>query len=267
MSYDLLVFEKTKAPKTKKEFIKWYKKLTEWEESIDYNQISNASNSLQNWFHEIIKTFPPMNGSLAPKDEEINGNKELELHLTDYSITKDAIYACFSWSLSDEAYNTVLKLAAKHKVGFFDASGKNKDIILPDEGSLMFVSGEWFNRTMMNDFSLIEKKIDSMTVKNRSYLYMADMNENYIQIGGYADRFVVEIRLYEANGKFTHYKANISSDDTSDDEIVIIGGQNIKVRPSQILTGEISVELFKSFFDGEKLSKIVCWKDITDMFI
>lgn len=30
MSYDLMVFEKTKAPATKKEFMAWYEKQTEW---------------------------------------------------------------------------------------------------------------------------------------------------------------------------------------------------------------------------------------------
>lgn len=32
MSYDLMVFEKTKAPKTRKEFLEWYEKQTEWGE-------------------------------------------------------------------------------------------------------------------------------------------------------------------------------------------------------------------------------------------
>lgn len=32
MSYDLMVFEKTKAPATKKEFMAWYEKQTEWGE-------------------------------------------------------------------------------------------------------------------------------------------------------------------------------------------------------------------------------------------
>ena len=29
MSYDLMVFEKVKAPKTRKEFLEWYEKQTE----------------------------------------------------------------------------------------------------------------------------------------------------------------------------------------------------------------------------------------------
>ena len=42
------------------------------------------------------------------------------------------IYAVFSWSVADEAYELMRSLAQKHKVGFFDVSGDDGDIILPD---------------------------------------------------------------------------------------------------------------------------------------
>ncbi len=35
MSYDLLVFEKTKAPRTRMEFMKWFEVETEWNENIE----------------------------------------------------------------------------------------------------------------------------------------------------------------------------------------------------------------------------------------
>ena len=50
MSYDLMVFERTKAPTTKKEFMAWYEKQTEWEEGHDYQTISVSSPALKNWF-------------------------------------------------------------------------------------------------------------------------------------------------------------------------------------------------------------------------
>ena len=40
MSYDLMVFEKTKAPTTKKEFMAWYEKQCEWSEEHDYRILS-----------------------------------------------------------------------------------------------------------------------------------------------------------------------------------------------------------------------------------
>ena len=53
MSYDLMVFEETKAPATKKEFMEWYEKQIEWEEEHDYQTINVSSPALQNWFMEM----------------------------------------------------------------------------------------------------------------------------------------------------------------------------------------------------------------------
>lgn len=132
MSYDLMVFEKTKAPETKKEFMEWYEKQTEWGEDHDYDSIGVSSPALQSWFMEMKEIFPPMNGEYAPEDSLIENNEELERHLTDYCIGRDVVYAAFSWSLAGEAYELVRKLASKHGVGFFDVSGGNAEIILPD---------------------------------------------------------------------------------------------------------------------------------------
>ena len=126
-----MVFEITKAPKTKKEFMAWYDKITEWEEEHDYETVSVTSPALQNWFMEMKETFPPMNGEFAPDDEAMENDEDLESRLTDYSISYDSVYAAFSWSLAEEAYETMRRLAQKHGVGFFDASGDG-DIILPD---------------------------------------------------------------------------------------------------------------------------------------
>lgn len=130
MSYDLMVFEPAKAPAARKEFMAWYEKQTEWEEEHDYQTIGVSSPALRNWFLEMKDTFPPMNGEYAPDLDALD--EELERHLVDYSIGFDIIYAAFSWSAADEAYALTRTLAQKHRVGFFDVSGKDGDIILPD---------------------------------------------------------------------------------------------------------------------------------------
>lgn len=135
MSYDLMVFEKTKAPKTKEEFMEWFEEQTAWGEDHDYQTISVASPALQNWFMEMKETFPPMNGEFAPDDSALEEDAELESRMTDYSIGHDVIYAGFAWSVAEEAYEKMLALAGKHGVGFFDVSG-DAEIILPD-GSRM----------------------------------------------------------------------------------------------------------------------------------
>lgn len=128
MSYDLMTFEISKAPKTEKEFLQWYDKQTEWGEEHDYNDISVSSEKLQNFYNEMIKTFPNMNGEDSPSDEEFEKNPELEDYLADYCIGCDVIYIAFSWSKDEEAYNLMKNLCQKYQVGFFDVSGEGEII-------------------------------------------------------------------------------------------------------------------------------------------
>lgn len=129
MSYDLMVFRKEAAPKTRTDFMKWYENQTEWAEEHGYDDPANTSPELRNWFMEIIQTFPAMNGPYASDDDD---NK----YVSDYSIGKDVIYVAFAWSLAEQAYKTMLELAEKHGVGFFDVSSDNGDILFPDNGKL-----------------------------------------------------------------------------------------------------------------------------------
>ena len=131
MSYDLMVFEKAKAPATKKEFMAWYEKQTEWGEDHDYETISVTSPALQNWFMEMKETFPPMNGEYAPDSELLAEDENLESHLVDYCIGRDVIYAAFAWSVAEEAYELMRRLAQKHNIGFYGVS-EDDEIILPD---------------------------------------------------------------------------------------------------------------------------------------
>jgi len=132
MSYDLMVFDATKAPKVREEFIVWFKEQTQWNESHDYEDISVTSPALKNWFMEMKQTFPPLNGAYAPTDEMMAKDEDLEAHLTDYSIGYDIIYAGFRWSVAEEAITLMVELAQKHGVGFYDVSSDDGDIIFPE---------------------------------------------------------------------------------------------------------------------------------------
>lgn len=135
MSYDLMAFEKTKVPNKKTEFMEWYEEQVQWKEDHGYDSIEVTSANLKNWFMDMIKMFPPMNGEFSPDDDAIENDEELENHLADYCIGKDVIYTAFAWSVAEEAYDSMLQLALKHDVGFFDVSG-NGDIILSDDKKL-----------------------------------------------------------------------------------------------------------------------------------
>ncbi len=126
MSYDLMVFMPEAAPRTRPEFMTWYFRQTEWQEEHSYDDPDNCSVVLRSWFMDMIETFPALNGPLAI-DEPDNYN------VTDFCIGKDVIYAAFSWSVAEMAYETMKEKAEKHKVGFFDASAEDGDILFPDE--------------------------------------------------------------------------------------------------------------------------------------
>ncbi|PSR54098.1 hypothetical protein AHMF7605_11480 [Adhaeribacter arboris] len=124
MSYDLMVFQKNAAPLRKKDFMAWYENQTQWTEDHGYDDPENTSAELRNWYVEMQGRFPDLNGPNA-NDPTENPNE------TDYSIGRKIIYAAFSWSQAESAYQKTTELAAKYKLGFFDASGSSA-IWIPD---------------------------------------------------------------------------------------------------------------------------------------
>ena len=74
---------------------------------------------------EMIKEFPALNGPYA---DEISDNPKQ----TDYCIGKSVIYSAFNWSPSRDAYHAVFELARKHGVGFYDVSGVEGQVWVPD---------------------------------------------------------------------------------------------------------------------------------------
>ena len=125
MSYDLMVFDLEKAPKDHAAFMQWYNEQTEWSEDHSYDDPAVSSPSLQSWYQEMIQQFPPLNGPSASDDVD-------NPRVTDHCVGKDVIYSGFAWSCAEEAYPVMKALAQKHNVGFFDASGPDAEIVLPD---------------------------------------------------------------------------------------------------------------------------------------
>jgi hypothetical protein len=123
MSYDLMVFDPDAAPKDRESFMAWYDKQTEWSENHSYNDPVVSTPSLQAWFREMIQFFPPMNGpfAVAPDASEV----------TDHAIGKTVIYSAFASSVAEQAYGKMRELAIKHRVGFFDASSDDGEILFP----------------------------------------------------------------------------------------------------------------------------------------
>ncbi len=72
-----------------------------------------------------------MNGPFASDDMDSN--------LADYCIGKNVIYVTFNWSFAEQGFVTMLQLAEKHGVGFFEVSSDNAVILFPDNGTLVAI--------------------------------------------------------------------------------------------------------------------------------
>ena len=133
MSYDLMVFDGEVAPKGETEFLAWYSKQCEWSEDHSYDDHAITSESLNKWFQDIIKFYPPMNGPLASEDLDDDT-------VTDYSIGRNVIYAAFAWSEAQGAIKKTVDLAMKHNIGFFNVSGDGEIFRVDSEGDYAWVN-------------------------------------------------------------------------------------------------------------------------------
>jgi hypothetical protein len=132
VSYDLMVFDPEVAPKRREDFLKWYDEQVAWEEPHSYDSPEVSTPRLRAWFMEMIETYPAMNGPHALQELPAD-----EASLTDYSVGRFVIYAGFSWSKTEPAYDQVFRLAEKYGLGFFDVSSDQAQMWLPSsEGKL-----------------------------------------------------------------------------------------------------------------------------------
>jgi hypothetical protein len=118
MSYDLAVFEPRAELRTRPAFLTWFRERTSWNWGRDYSDPANAAVALQSWYREVIQTFPPLNGPDRPEN--------MDPCAADYSIGPDIIYVAISGDRTADAYETMLRLASRHSVGFFNASGNGE---------------------------------------------------------------------------------------------------------------------------------------------
>ncbi|MYM67076.1 hypothetical protein GTP45_09570 [Pseudoduganella sp. FT55W] len=139
MSFDLMVFEPSAAPRTRAEFMRWYQEQAEWSEDHSYDDPAVTSPALQNWFAEMIQYFPPLNGPLAVGDDRVD-----DLTVTDHCIGRNVIYSAFRWDAANEAFDKMRELAIKHGVGFFHASDDEGEILFPGNGTLAKTHRPWW---------------------------------------------------------------------------------------------------------------------------
>ena len=127
MSYDLMVFAPEAAPAKRADFLAWYERQTEWEEAHDYDDPAVATPALRDFYMAMLPDFPA-----AADDGDAGQGGSDEATGTDYMIGASLIYMSFPWDKVDQAFDAVMRLAAKHRLGFFDLSSDLAEVWLPD---------------------------------------------------------------------------------------------------------------------------------------
>ena len=124
MSYDLAVFDPVAAPATRDEFEEWYDRQEECENPRGCYAPDICSAPLKAWYLDMLKQFPAVNGPYPATGDSPA--------LSEYNVREHFIYVAFGWSMVESAYEACFRLAAKHGLGFFDVSGDEGAVWLPD---------------------------------------------------------------------------------------------------------------------------------------
>lgn len=108
MSYDILIFEPDSA--TDEDFPQWWEQVvSQWGEPYDFSTIDGSTPAIRSFYRDIIRTFPPINGSDALTEEELEEREAEGLPVADYTIGADYIYVSVGWSDAD----TLVKIAGQ----------------------------------------------------------------------------------------------------------------------------------------------------------
>lgn len=127
MSYDLAVFDPRDELRDPSTFRSWYVQRVKWEGIVHFDEAPKSTDLLQAWFRDMAEIFPPMNGLRRPPFEDT----ERWNWVADYSFTTDLIHVGFLSAQQKLAYDSVYRLAARHRVGFYDVSGSPGEVWFP----------------------------------------------------------------------------------------------------------------------------------------
>lgn len=258
MSFDLMAFDRTKAPDTYEEFLKWYSTQTAWEEDRDYNSLDGVALKLAAWFMEMKDTFPPMNGPYYPGDENAFATANAEDHLTDYSIGSDVIYGSFAWSVAEEAALISENLARKHDVGFYN----------PQTGEI-YCEGmiACKMRTESNDdktvvWDQIESAILSLDspergISHRDNAFITMFFEN----NGTDEQFLQCIPDYPKQKGFLKGLFGRQKQPPTILAYDVEAGTGEKIYATKVSSKEELIELLGNYYNSRKLPDISAWED------
>lgn len=127
----------------------------------------------------------------------------------------------------------------------------------------MFLDFEYKPRICNPEKSQVLTEIDGI---EKSFIVLENENGDYIQAGGGNKLFTVEVRIYRDNDDFSHWKAEIRESANTSKMVLNISESEVIIQSNQAINRDLTKRLFESFFEGDYLSDIVSWKDISSMF-
>lgn len=153
MGYYIMVIDSELRFKNSREVMNWYETAMKYEDDINYDDYRHATDRIQQWFMEIKEKARPMNGEFAPPEEECDCGEFKEV---DYSIGKDFIYACMSYSDAETLAPLASEMATKYGLTFFDVSGTSQ-VFFPD-GRILHITEEACAKEAYEEEAMAEYK-------------------------------------------------------------------------------------------------------------
>lgn len=102
-----------------KSFFEYDKKYCTFPDNCDTNDYHVSSEKLQSLFLELKTRVRPLNGEYAAKAEEVDRGEYLD---AEYIFGPDAIWVELSYQDIEKVYPTLIDIAQRHGVTFFDAT-------------------------------------------------------------------------------------------------------------------------------------------------
>lgn len=134
MSYDLSAFEPAAAPKTRRNFLRWYEQQTEWGKDHGRDDPSVATPALRAVYAGLVDVFPSMDEDLP---YHIRVPAKAENRLAAYSVGDYVLAASFAEEWAERAQELMEQLCREHGAGCFEVSEENGRILLPDGTELL----------------------------------------------------------------------------------------------------------------------------------
>lgn len=241
MSYDLVVFDPSAAPRDREAFLQWFDALESSEEPRDSDDPEVLTPALKTWFRKIIKKYPPLNGPLARG--AVDNPKA-----TDYSLLHSIIHAAFGWPEAAAAYKLVKSSAAAHHLGFYDISGAAGDIWWPVPDWKL--SSEARGEIPLPLDLTFGSVLDGLDPQRNSFYLLEHVSGRYIQCGGSTSTCTVEYRIQLSRKKHTHVVVGHAHGSDAPATIQMSGGV-VDVQQGEVLTAAEAAELFALFFAAE----------------